>query len=883
MSKNTGTSELINYFDLGANGDVGIAGTIYANDGVQLSQVGTALPTNLKNVSGDGIVSFGSNFLGFNGNNNLYFSGNSKGYCEFAFNNAGGGRTYTFPSSSGTIALVGGSGVGTVTSVAALTLGTSGTDLSSTVANGTTTPVITLNVPTASATNRGALSAADWTTFNNKQNALTNPVTGTATAGQVTYWSSGSAITGSSSFLFDASQRNLNIDRSLSTLGNAITISKGSDADQAWLAFKQGGGASGTWRLGYTGDPYDFRINAGSDSSIGTQALRIFLATQNVVIGTGTGDAGFKLDVAGTGRFISSGGYFSIDSNGQVTSTQSLDVATAGGRFTGMSSRGALGAIHIEQTTTGVNGGYMTFRTSDSGSTTPTEKMRITGSIVNVVGNGSQLLFDSLGSTKDGGIQYINDFTLQIFNTRGVGSSIYLGNNNLDFNINVSANPKIRITSGGNVLVGTTDDNGGKFQVSGDIQSSSFIRSNTPKTNSVTIGVSANANYGYIGNDNLWGIRTGTAGDFNIDFNNSTSPINALKISQTGNVGIGVTPAVKFQVNDGTNINLGIKVGQTDSTAVMLNAYNDAVSANIPLEFRASKFAFQNGNVGIGVTPNTWGGTNVKSLEVYLASMSASLTYGTAFTFNTFYDTAGNWKYIGPYTAGRYEIGGDEHIWSNAPGGSAGATATFTQRMKISSSGNVGIGTITPSAWNISVFRGLQIGNNAAAFLLGRTDTTPQMQIGNNAYYDTSWRYVTTSTADRYYQGGGEHVWESAISGAANSVISWATKMMITTSGNLLVGSSFDNGAMLQVNGSIDGATFSSTAGALTVNANTQFKSGFYRWNDTSTNLPEAGFFAVVIYGNCGNVVAQMATHFTNANTYVRSYNNSWTAWRRII
>lgn len=57
---------------------------------------------------------------------------------------------------------------GTVTSVAALTLGTTGTDLSSTVANGTTTPVITLQVPTASASNRGALSAADWTTFNGK-------------------------------------------------------------------------------------------------------------------------------------------------------------------------------------------------------------------------------------------------------------------------------------------------------------------------------------------------------------------------------------------------------------------------------------------------------------------------------------------------------------------------------------------------------------------------------------------------------------------------------------------------------------------------------------------------------------------------------------------
>jgi len=71
-------------------------------------------------------------------------------------------------------------GSGTVTSVAALTLGTTGTDLSSSVATGTTTPVITLNVPTASASNRGALSAADWTTFNNKGSGTVTSVTGTS-------------------------------------------------------------------------------------------------------------------------------------------------------------------------------------------------------------------------------------------------------------------------------------------------------------------------------------------------------------------------------------------------------------------------------------------------------------------------------------------------------------------------------------------------------------------------------------------------------------------------------------------------------------------------------------------------------------------------------
>lgn len=83
----------------------------------------------------------------------------------------GSGITITGTYPSFTIANSSPSSGGTVTNVSALTLGTSGTDLSSSVANPTTTPVITLNVPTASASNRGALSSTDWSTFNNKQPA----------------------------------------------------------------------------------------------------------------------------------------------------------------------------------------------------------------------------------------------------------------------------------------------------------------------------------------------------------------------------------------------------------------------------------------------------------------------------------------------------------------------------------------------------------------------------------------------------------------------------------------------------------------------------------------------------------------------------------------
>jgi hypothetical protein len=104
---------------------------------------------------------------------------------------------------------------GTVTEVSALTIGTSGTDISSTVASSTTTPVITLNVPTASAANRGALSAADWTTFNNK-------VGGSGTTNFVPKFT-GSATIGDSSIFDDGT----NVGIGTSSPANKLEITQG--------------------------------------------------------------------------------------------------------------------------------------------------------------------------------------------------------------------------------------------------------------------------------------------------------------------------------------------------------------------------------------------------------------------------------------------------------------------------------------------------------------------------------------------------------------------------------------------------------------------------------------------------------------------------------
>jgi len=62
--------------------------------------------------------------------------------------------------------------MGTVTNIAGFSVNTTGTDVSSSVTNSTVSPLLTISIPTASATNRGALSSLDWIAFNSKQSSI---------------------------------------------------------------------------------------------------------------------------------------------------------------------------------------------------------------------------------------------------------------------------------------------------------------------------------------------------------------------------------------------------------------------------------------------------------------------------------------------------------------------------------------------------------------------------------------------------------------------------------------------------------------------------------------------------------------------------------------
>ena len=175
---------------------------------------------------------------------------------------------------------------GTVTSVAALTLGTTGTDLSSTVANGTTTPVITLNVPTASATNRGALSSSDWSTFNGK---FTLP---SLTSGSVLFSNGTTIAQDNTNFFWDNTNKRLGIGTA--SPAYALDVLGGFRVGSATIKLAMGESSSNSVFVGsITNHPLKFLVNTNEYARITT--------TGNVIIGTTT-DAGYKLDVNGTTR-----------------------------------------------------------------------------------------------------------------------------------------------------------------------------------------------------------------------------------------------------------------------------------------------------------------------------------------------------------------------------------------------------------------------------------------------------------------------------------------------------------------------------------------------------------------------------------------------------
>jgi hypothetical protein len=136
-------------------------------------------------------------------------------------------------------------------------------------------------------------------------------------------------------------------------------------------------------------------------------------------------------------------------------------------------------------------------------------------------------------------------------------------------------------------------------------------------------------------------------------------------------------------------------------------------------------------------------------------------------------------------------------LFKTRPDSSTSSTRP-TERMRLDSSGNLGLG-VTPSAWGqgraIEVFgQGYGIWNGTASIY----------SIAN-AYFNSGFKYANTGAqASHYYQFQGAHVWSTAPSGTAGNAITFTQAATLTANGEYLVGLTSATGvAKLQVSGPI--------------------------------------------------------------------------------
>lgn len=336
------------------------------------------------------------------------------------------------------------------------------------------------------------------------QPLLTNPVTGTGVAGQVAYWSGTNSQTGSNNLFWDAANNRLGIGTNTPAVTldvrNGVNLyTSGASANSHYLElisttstdgyvnFRRSGGANGPAAYYISGGIARFSYNAATgDTILGAYAnspllfftnsseRARFTAAGRLLLGTST-EASFLLDVNGTAR-VTDAVTFGSDinltraSSPAIVSTtnQSIRFSTNGftgtfdtsGRFTstiGFRTDGFVQTVNLAvgasyyNTAAPTNGAIIQGNVG-IGTTSPAYKMHLfnSGSVTSAI--------EASGAGADSILRFISPS--QYWTITNDGTSAHL-------TFNRGGTDLIRFSNVGNLLVGTTADQGYRVQITG--------------------------------------------------------------------------------------------------------------------------------------------------------------------------------------------------------------------------------------------------------------------------------------------------------------------------------------------------------------------------------------------------------------------------------
>ena len=292
-----------------------------------------------------------------------------------------------------------------------------------------------------------------------------------------------------------------------------------------------------------------------------------------------------------------------------------------------------------------------------------------------------------------------------------------------------SASEHMRIDASGNVGIGTNNPSGSKLQVQAD-GIAIKLDGTADTTRTLFFRNTTSSNPAQIYSDGSLRLRTEDAST-NITFHtNSTGTDNErMRIDSSGNVGIGTSPSRKLHVNSGID---GISAGIAGTTYGIRFDNGGAFSSGMstihgvdasltssyqPIRLNGSdvRFATSNnermridssGNVGIGTTNpgvalqvhDSLGTTLEDGVLRLIDDTSYAQNVGAAIALGFKYNSSGNVLQRGGVIKAIKENATDGNYASALLFGTTANGASTTERMRIDSSGNVGIGTGSPNA-----------------------------------------------------------------------------------------------------------------------------------------------------------------------------------------